>query len=245
MLPEEKPNQEQEQEKSAENARPEWLPEAYWNDENGAAEVQKLAKSLAETQTAFRNRKEEMRAELLKEIEGEKPEGVEAYKIDPADLKLPEGMSLEMTEGDPMLAGVKDWAYENGIKPAAFTKLVDKYLNTIAGQMPDKSKEREKLGENAEVRLDALTKIGEKALHSKEEWNDFVMMTQTARQVEVMEKLIDATPKPGPGTFEGEGIANTAREEIHRLMSMDGYWKGDEAITNKVLRLQERLSKRQ
>ena len=246
MLPEEKPseNPEQAPESAEQNARPDWLPEAYWNDTDGVAEVKKLVGSLSETQTALRNRKEQMREEIVKELEGDKPEGVESYKLDPTQMKMPEGLSVEMTEKDPILAKVKQWAFEQGVKPEAFTKLVDVYVNQIAESIPNKQKEIEALGENAEVRLDALTKMADKALSSKEEWNDFMLMTQTASQVQILEKLLQARPAPGPSDFEEGGVSNTTKEEIDRLMSTDAYWKGDTATVSKVQRLQERLSNR-
>ena len=229
---------------STSGSRPDWLPEKYWDDEKAEANVKSIVDALAGTQTALRNKKEELRKEVEAELKADTPPEPDSYKSDPTEWELPDGKQFQFAENDPLVGGVKQWAHRNGISQKAFNELLGTYAKVSVATQPDRQTEMAALGEKAEDRLKRLGSLAGKALGDEAELAEFAQMTMTARQVAVLEKLIDIGKQSGPQNFEVDGeTMMTTEEELHRLMASDAYWKRDEATLMKAQRLQERLSK--
>ena len=85
--------------------RPEHIPEKFWNAETGEVKTEDLAKSYINLEKFSTVKKDEMRDELLAEIEAEAKEGLPE---EPSGYKLPplvEGVTEEMVEENPL----PDW----------------------------------------------------------------------------------------------------------------------------------------
>ena len=117
--------------------RPDYYPEKFW-DEDGP-DVEKLAKSYAELEKAFRSGKHKA------------PEG----DYDVSDL-VDRGLDLE----DPAVEGYKDWAKQYGVSQKAFEELAGQILEMNGEQAEDieydRRAEMQKLGANAQEKINFL-----------------------------------------------------------------------------------------
>ena len=88
---------EQEQPQDQVADRPDWLPEKFERPEE-------LANSYRELERAFYTRKEDLRTQIVEELN---KEAVSDAPISPADYDIPEveinGMDISVSEDDPML----------------------------------------------------------------------------------------------------------------------------------------------
>jgi hypothetical protein len=224
------------------DGRPDWLPEQYWDDGKGEANVKSLVKSLTDFQTQARNRKEQMRQEIEAELAEGLPPSPEGYELDSSAWELPDGMRFD-GESDPLMEKVRHWAHENKVPQEAFNKLVGTYVKTIAGSRVDRQAELQKLGEKAEERLRSIENYVTKVLND-DELQVFANMSYTADQVLVLEKLLDARKQGGPQSFDTDGPSvNTLEAELERLMSSPEYYTNvrNPALDNRVNELQKQL----
>jgi len=117
--------------------RPDYYPEKFW-DEDGP-DVEKLAKSYAELEKAFRSGKHKA------------PEG----DYDVSDL-VDRGLDLE----DPAVEVYKSWAKEYGVSQKAFEELAGQILEMNGEQAEDieydRRAEMQKLGANAQEKIGFL-----------------------------------------------------------------------------------------
>jgi len=117
--------------------RPDYYPEKFW-DEDGP-DVEKLAKSYAELEKAFRSGKHKA------------PEG----DYDVSDL-VDRGLDLE----DPAVEVYKDWAKTYGVSQKAFEELAGQILEMNGEQAEDieydRRAEMQKLGANAQEKIGFL-----------------------------------------------------------------------------------------
>ena len=117
--------------------RPDYYPEKFW-DEDGP-DVEKLAKSYAELEKAFRSGKHKA------------PEG----DYDVSDL-VDRGLDLE----DPAVEVYKEWAKTYGVSQKAFEELAGQILEMNGEQAEDieydRRAEMQKLGANAQEKINFL-----------------------------------------------------------------------------------------
>jgi len=117
--------------------RPDYYPEKFWDDDG--PDVEKLAKSYAELEKAFRSGKHKA------------PEG----DYDVSDL-VDRGLDLE----DPAVAVYQDWAKQYGVSQKAFEDLAGQILEMNGEQAEDieydRRAEMQKLGANAQEKISFL-----------------------------------------------------------------------------------------
>lgn len=235
---------EDESAKESQDGRPEWLPEKYWDDESSQAKVKDVVHALAETQTALRNRKEELREEVLKELAENVPETPEAYKLDIEEMKLPAGVEAEKLTNDPEITLARQWAHDNKVPQEAFGKLISNMMKLRAETLPDPVKEMAKLGENAVQRVQRLDALATKSLDDEEQ-AIFRRYLTTAKGVVMVEKLLNEKRRNGPNEFDGTGHVEDLRARLNRLQSSPGYWSGtrefDPAIAQEAQKIIQQL----
>lgn len=216
-------------------AKPDWLPEEYWEGGKGEIKVKDILDRLAHNQTALRHKKDELRAEIEAELKAARPAHPSAYTVDPAALTFEGGRQILIEDSDPVLARVRAWAFDNGVPQEKFTGLLKEYGKALVEKMPDPKAELAKLGENAAQRIQNLksavtARIGEEAMPA------FMAMANTAQQVEILEKIMGQ--KGGPTEFDSAyGTPRMVSEEIDKIMASDAYWKRDPATLAQLERL--------
>ena len=167
--------------------RPDYIPEKFWNVETGDVNMEEFGKSYTNLEKYVGGKKDELREviinELSEEADSEKPE---AYEL-PA---LPEGVTEEMLQENPMTEWWQQHCDENAYSQEIFQEGINKYIDSYLGNMPDIEREKEKLGENANARLDAVNSWAS-SFFSTEEYEAIVgTLGATAEGIEALEGMM-------------------------------------------------------
>lgn len=135
------------------------------------------------------------------------------YKLDlPADLRLPEGVSMKFNEKDPLkgaaIAAAREWAKANNLTQEQFSSLLGVYAASQANEhkmIADGAKaERDKLGATGVVRVKAVADWL-KATVGDDSARSMLLSLVTERQVVGFEKIIQKFTNPSGSNFRGNG----------------------------------------
>lgn len=226
--------------------RPEWISERIWNEKfagKGEFNVEEAAKFYAE---AYENavkqlhtRKDTIRQSVEEEIKAEmaknRPETAADYKVDAEAIEKELGMKFDFDESNPIMAKAKAMAFEKGLSNAEFNELVKFHVEGLIDSMPDWDVEKEKLGENADERLNYINTWAAKVL-SPEAYKGFDSMPMTAERVIALEELMELTGSvkftpENSGVPAGTGLT---REQLLELQNSKEYLEGNPAVIQKV-----------
>lgn len=209
--------------------RPDWLPEKFERPEE-------LAVSYGELERKFYSRKEELRNQIVQELN---EEAVSQAPISPADYEIniqaPEGLQYTIDENDPMLGWFRDKAHNYGLSQGEFDELMNEYASMDATRGPDWNVESEALGEYAEQRLERVDLWAEKNL-SNEAYTAFANIPASANMVQLFEELMELNGQPQFNMVsETQFQERLSREELMSMQNDPKYWKEkDPAFIAKV-----------
>lgn len=219
--------QEQPQEASVE--RPDWLPEKFERPEE-------LANSYGELERKFYQRKDELREQIVNELNDE---AMSASPISPGDYEIefqpPEGLEYSIANDDPMLDWFRTKAHNYGLSQDEFNQVINEYAAMDTQRGPDWNVESEALGEYAEQRLERVDSWANKAL-SDEAYSAFANMPASANMVHLFEELMELNGQPqfnmvSPTEFQ----ERISREDLMSMQNDPKYWKEkDPAFIAKV-----------
>lgn len=141
---------------AATTARPDWLPESYWDATAGAAKGEALTNDLTELGT-LRTLKADIDAKAAA-----LPKDAAGYKIElPKDFQVPEGRKFVADDKNPMVAEARGWAAKHGIPQEALTDLIGLYaksqVNDLTAMAEFEAEEKKALGTNADARIKSVT----------------------------------------------------------------------------------------
>lgn len=210
---------ESEQPQETQSERPDWLPEKFERPEE-------LAVSYGELEKAFYSRKEDLRNQIVSELN---QEAASSAPISPADYEVniqsPEGMEYNIDENDPMLGWFRDKAHNYGLSQEEFTELMSEYASVDAVRGPDWNVESEALGEHAEQRLDRVDLWAEKNL-SSDAYSAFANIPASANMVQLFEELMELNGQPQFNMVsETEFQERLSREDLMAMQNDPKYWK--------------------
>ena len=220
--------------------RPDWLPEKFYDPDEGQIRTEDLAKSYRELESKIRKSKDELKAELKAEAEGEikAPESPDKYEIPKIDNVVEE----ELVE-HPMLNWFREYAHKNNLSNEEFQAAVSQYVEDARERAPNVERERAKLGENAEERIGYVVNWLNRNVTDPEERALYDQATVTAEGFQSIERMIGRMGGRVPQTSTNGPVSNDlSKEEIRSLMNTDKYFKGDPATVKKVTEWFERNS---
>tara|TARA_Y100000401_G_scaffold111078_1_gene108949 strand:- start:6684 stop:7472 length:789 start_codon:yes stop_codon:yes gene_type:complete len=205
--------------------RPEIIPEKFWNNETGEINLEDMAKSYAHLERFASGKKDEMREAVMSEIEAEAreslPESAEAYTLP----KLVEGVTEEMVENNPLTGWWRNKCHEMGLDQELFEDGINQYVDFMQSSVPDIDAEMEKLGENANDRLNAVNSWAQ-SFFPPEEFETIVSTLGTSAQgIAVLERIQDSM-KSSMG--RSESVAQPERElsiaDVKQMMNDKRYY---------------------
>jgi hypothetical protein len=136
--------------------RPEIIPEKFWNADTGEINLEDMAKSYNHLEKFASGKKDEMRESLIAELTQEArelaPEEPSGYELP----KLVEGVTEDMVEANPLTDWWRAQCHERGYSQEDFQDGINKYIDTMMGNQPNLDAEVERLGENANDRINAV-----------------------------------------------------------------------------------------
>jgi len=202
--------------------RPEWMPEQFWDDENGP-DLENLAKSYQE---------------LRSKMSAGKHKAPKDGKYDISSL-ADHGVS----DDDPLLNEFKGFAKENGLSQDQFDQITQMYMEHMGDMFEkvetDKEKEIAKLGRSGEKVISSLnqwlTKLGTSGALSHEEVDAIASKADSADFIMALNKIRQSygeQPIPDISVQEGKG---ETKADLDAMVADPRYGK-DMAYTQKVER---------
>ena len=129
----------------AEPTRPSWLNEKFETGED-------LQKSYDELASKLGKSKEDVKSEVLQELE------TEAYANRPAsagDYQIPEILDESEAATNPLLKWWADYSWDNGLSQEEFNEGITKWAEHTSSNQPDLEQVKKDLGDNANARVEA------------------------------------------------------------------------------------------
>lgn len=224
-------------------ARPDWLPEQFWNAEKGEMRTDALAKSWRD-----------LRGKVSQGVE-RPPEKPDAY-VPPKVEGLPEGMIGG--EGDTLWPSIQQAAHKAGISQKQLDALAAPFLGAVAQQLQEQGKaaDPEAQAAAAEAEFDKLGPNGRalvrdvggwmKGLQSQGMFTDEEVKAlrgvSTAAGIRALAKLRELTgEKPIPTDAMQPDAMSLA--DAQRMMT-EGYAKNDEGMVQKARRMLEDMERK-
>ena len=222
-----------------ETARPEWMPEKFWDNGKGEANIEALATSYShqeqelsrivrggKTAEEWRN---EVRADVEKEVtQGQikdRPEKVEDYKFNIPDDALPEGTEWQMNEDDPLLSWWRQTAYDNGFGQDKFDAGIAEYVKMQAANMPNYDAEVAALGSNGSERIEAVN-LWAKANLTEDSYKALEGVVTTANGIKMVEEIQSLTKNARVNNGSEAPVPNApkSKSEIKAMQNDPRYW---------------------
>ena len=129
----------------AEPTRPSWLNEKFETGED-------LQKSYDELASKLGKSKEDVKSEVLQELE------TEAYANRPAsagDYQIPEILDEAEAATNPLLKWWADYSWDNGLSQEEFNEGITKWAEHTGSNQPNLEQVKKDLGDNANARVEA------------------------------------------------------------------------------------------
>jgi len=201
--------------------RPDWLPENFWNQDKGEANMEAMAKSYADLRKVVSQGKH-------------KPPEDGNYDI--------KAFGAKGTEADPLSKQYVEWAQKYGISQVAFDELaqnVNQMADAMEGPAIDMQAEMKSLGPNANAVVNGMVDwargLVNKGVWSKDDFEEFKIMGGTARGLGALMKVRSAYEGRVPievSPMEGA----PSKEELYQMVN-DPKYKTDTAYRQKVERM--------
>jgi len=193
--------------------RPEWLPEKFKTPED-------LAKSYTELQSKLGSKEEDIRNSILEEIQAQAFEG---RPESAGDYQLPESIDPEQSVDNELLKWWSEHSFENGYSQEEFQQGIEMYAQAVMGNQPDMEAEAQKLGDNAEARIEAASVFANK-FFPQEALPAIERMCESHEGILALEAIQEALKD---GNFAGntEPAAQTTERELREMMNDPRYWK--------------------
>jgi hypothetical protein len=239
-------------------ARPDYLPEPFWDAEAGQAKVEALAKAHAELGARFAKGKEgiadELRAQITAELRQGVPETPDAYAIAPPKEGVPDdlvlltekpGADFAPEEGKayfvldpaaPLLAWWKGVAHEAGLSQEKFAAGIAQFAAAQAQRTPTKAEIAEQnarfyasLGENGQKRVAHLA--GQlKGIVGADRMGvlDAFVEFGGKAAVETLEALADRSGGPRFAPGGSAPPADLTEADLRKMQDDPRYWRDND-----------------
>jgi len=209
----------QEQPEESFTDRPDWLPEKFKSPEE-------LAKSYSELERGFYQRKDDMREQVIDEINQEAMKDAPASPADyDVNFAAPEGLEYTVDEDDPLLGWFKGKAHEYGLSQDEFDGLINEYAQADVQRGPDWNTEAEALGEYAEDRLTRVDGWARTSL-TEEAYNVFANIPASSNMVQLFEELMELNGQPQFNMVsETEFQEVISLDDLRSMQNDPKYWK--------------------
>jgi hypothetical protein len=192
--------------------RPEWLPEKYNTPED-------LAKAYKELESKLGAKDEDIRNQILEEIQAE------AFSDRPekaGDYQLPDIVDEELAVDSELLQWWSEHSFENGYSQEEFQKGIEMYAQAIAGSQPDMEAEASKLGDQAESRIEAASLFANK-FFPEAAIPAIERMCESHEGIIALETIMDAMKD---GSFAGntQPTAGLSEQALREMMNDERYF---------------------
>lgn len=214
--------------------RPENIPEKFWDAEKGEIMTDEFLKSYTNLEQYVGGKKEELKDELIDELSNEAmAEKPEEYTL-PA---LPESITEEQVMANPMMEWWENHCDQNAYDNETFQEGINKYIDMQQNSAPDLDSEMEKLGENADARLDAVDSFANSYFSPDQYEIISTSLGQSAEGIEILERIMDMNKQTVSQNVQSRPINQLSLDEVRSMMKDPRYFDSrhrDESYVRKV-----------
>ena len=147
-----------------------------------------LNRSTTSNTDAINIEKESLKDEFIKELE---EQAIEETPETYAMPKLPEGITEEMVQENPMYSWWQETAKTNGMNQEEYEAGINAYVEMMQSQQPDIEKEMEALGENANSRIYAVNAWASKNFPPEEYEAIQYSLGASASGIQALERIME------------------------------------------------------
>ncbi len=213
------------------NDRPDWLPEKYNSGED-------LAKAYKELESKLGSKDDDIRAEVLKQIEEE------SFKDRPdsaGDYQLPDFIDDDTIFNDEVLKWWADHSFTYGFSQEEFAEGLEKIINSAMDASINPDEELEKLGDNAGARVEAAALFANQ-FFTEQHMPSIERLTETSEGIEVLEFIMEKL-KSSPLGSDATPSAQITQEGLREMMEDERYWNPARRNDDYVKQVQEGYKK--
>lgn len=220
--------------------RPDWLPPKFETPEQ-------LSHSYQELERKFHTRRDEIKNELVGELNEEAGKDT---PISPGDYQVSlvdeDGADIDFNQDDPKLDWFRGKAHEMGLTNDEFSDIVAEYTNISSTSGPDWEVESQDLGEHADRRLERVDTWANSTL-SEDAYSTFAAIPASSAMVKAFEEIMQLNGQPKFNmTSSTEFQETVSKADLMSAQQDPKYWRngGDPAHIAKVRAMAEQLSRR-
>jgi len=209
--------------------RPEWLPEKF----NDPAE---LAKSYNELESKLGAKRDDIIKEHNAERFMNRPESKGHYE-------LPESIDASLATDSPLLSWWSEHAFNNGFSQEQFKEGIEMYSKGIEEAMPQNNLEieAEKLGDNANSRIEAVSLFANK-FFPDELTGAVERLGETAEGIMLIEHIMSQN-KDTQITGDSNPVATFGEADLQTMMQDKRYWDASSRDLNFVKQVDDGFKK--
>lgn len=196
----------------AEPTRPSWLNEKFETGED-------LQKSYDELASKLGKSKEDVKSEVLQELE------TEAYANRPAsagDYQIPEILDEGEAATNPLLKWWADYSWDNGLSQEEFNEGIAKWAEHTGSNQPDLEQVKKDLGDNANSRVEAANLFVQKFF--PDELKDAVAELGTSVEGIKALELIQRSMQQTSPNAQAQSPSKVTREDLMAKMRDPRYY---------------------
>ena len=211
--------------------RPEWLPEKFNTPED-------LVNSYSSLESKLGQDEQSIREALLQELETDalssRPETV-------GDYQVPEIVDESLAVDNPLFQWWANHSFENGYSQEEFEAGIEQYSQFFDAMQPDLEAEHQKLGENADARIEAVDLWANKFF--PEEMSEAVLtLGQSAAGIEALEYIMQQVSDTSV-TADTTNISSVDENDLRSMMQDPRYWNPAKREPNFVKQVEQGFSK--
>lgn len=190
------------------------------------ASIQKAGAAYTELEARMRTKQDELRAEVRAELEAgytppEAPDGYTPMSEFPEGLGMPEHVTVEMMNADPVMVGMQHAAHAVGLSDEKFGQFREQMLAAVAGEREARIEAiKTDLGEGAQARLEGVYRALSAAV-GDDAARELVSGADTVASIKALEHLVSGRS----GSDNDLGGDVLTREDIERKMEDPRYWR--------------------
>jgi hypothetical protein len=185
-----------------------WLPEKFKTPEDLLSSYNALESKLGSS-------REDIEAEIMSGLESEayadRPESI-------GDYQIPEVLDVEAVADNELLNWWAEHSFESGFSQEQFEEGIKIYAEAQSGSMPDMDAEYNRLGDNAEARIESASLFANK-FFPEDAMPAIERMCETADGIFALEAMMQAVrDDTGGGNTQSAGRVN---EDTLKQMMLD------------------------
>lgn len=214
-------------------ARPDFIPEKFWDTETNQVRVEGLAKSYAELEKT-RGNVDGLREQWESERLASRPKTPDAYAL-PSN----EALDMDALAASPIVSLWRKAAHEAALPQEAFERVINEYAQAEVESMTARQTvELQKLGENANDRTTAVRLWAEKTFKDGELLAVQRIATD-AEGVQALERIMGALSEGGVDLGAGETASQEdSYQDIQKLMQSKEYYDSSRRDPKVVARVE-------